>query len=79
MGVSIKEILQSKFFQDYYIIAGGQGLAREAQAVVLFDAPDGYRWLKGNEFVISSGYFLRIMWSALKILYALPIREVWQP
>ncbi len=59
MGVSIKEILQSKFFQDYYIIAGGQGLAREAQAVVLFDAPDGYRWLKGNEFVISSGYFFK--------------------
>lgn len=59
MGVSIEEILQSKFFKDYYVIAGENGLHREVQAVALFDAPDGYMWFKGKEFVLTTGFFFK--------------------
>lgn len=59
MGVTINEILQSKIFKDYHIIAGKRGIDREAQAVVLFDAPDGYKWSRGKELIISSGYFFK--------------------
>ena len=52
----MREILQSKYFSCFRVIAGSKGLNREAQAVVLFDAPDGYKWFKGKEFVLSSGY-----------------------
>ncbi|WP_353093102.1 PucR family transcriptional regulator ligand-binding domain-containing protein [Tissierella praeacuta] len=59
MGVTIREVLNTKFFADYYLIAGEKGLDREIQAVSLFDAPDGYKWVKGKEFMLSSGYLFK--------------------
>ena len=56
MGIQLKEILEDKFFKDYWVVAGEKGITREVQAVTLFDAPDGYKWFKGKEFVISTGY-----------------------
>lgn len=57
MGVSIKEILSSKFFKEYYIISGEKGINREIQGVVLMDAPDGYKWCRGKELILTTGYF----------------------
>lgn len=57
MGVSVKEILSSKFFKEYYIISGEKGINREIQGVVLMDAPDGYKWCKGKELMLTTGYF----------------------
>ncbi|TCU75512.1 purine catabolism regulator [Tissierella praeacuta] len=59
MGVTVGEVLKTKFFGDYYLIAGKEGLNREIQAVSLFDAPDGYKWVKGKEFMLSSGYLFK--------------------
>ncbi|MBU5436524.1 PucR family transcriptional regulator ligand-binding domain-containing protein [Tissierella sp. MSJ-40] len=59
MGIKIGEILKTKFFSDYHLIAGEKGLDRETQAVALFDAPDGYKWFKGKELVLSSGYLFK--------------------
>ena len=59
MGVKIGEILKTKFFTDYDVLAGKKGLDRETQAVALFDAPDGYKWFKGKELVLSSGYLFK--------------------
>jgi purine catabolism regulator len=59
VGVSIREILKDKYFKKYQVLAGEKGLDREVQAVALFDAPDGYKWFKGKEFVITTGYLLQ--------------------
>ncbi|MBZ2175489.1 PucR family transcriptional regulator ligand-binding domain-containing protein [Schnuerera sp. xch1] len=59
MGVSINEILRSRFFKDYYLIAGTSDMNISIQGVVLFDAPDGYKWMKGGEFVLTTGYFFK--------------------
>lgn len=59
VGVTVGEVLETKFFKKYHLIAGHQGLTNEIQAVSLFDAPDGYKWVKGNEFMLSSGYLFR--------------------
>ncbi|HCJ56756.1 MAG TPA: hypothetical protein DHV55_04930 [Clostridiaceae bacterium] len=59
MGVTVREILQSQYFSGYRILAGKEALDLKAQAVVLFDAPDGYKWFKGKEFVITSGYLFK--------------------
>ncbi|SCZ78575.1 PucR family transcriptional regulator [Acidaminobacter hydrogenoformans] len=59
MGVSIREILKDKYFKKYQVLAGETGLDREVQAVALFDAPDGYKWFKGKELVITTGYLLQ--------------------
>ena len=59
MGISVREVLQSKFFKDYYVIAGKTGLDREIQAVALFDAPDGYKRFKGKELILTTGYLFK--------------------
>jgi PucR family transcriptional regulator, purine catabolism regulatory protein len=59
IGVKVKEILESRFFKKCSLVAGGSGLSREVQAVALFDAPDGYKWFNGKEFVITSGYLFK--------------------
>jgi len=59
VGIQIKEILNDKYFKEYTVIAGEEGLNREVQAVALFDAPDGYLWFKGKELVLSTGFLFQ--------------------
>lgn len=41
------------------VIAGASALDNEVRTVTILDAPDAYRWLRGGELVLSSGYFLK--------------------
>ncbi len=56
MGLTIREMLDAEFFKDFKLIAGNKGLDNQIQGVAILDAPDGFKWTKGREFVISSGY-----------------------
>lgn len=56
MGISVREVLDTDFFKDYKVVAGHAGLNKQIQGVAILDAPDGYLWTRGREFVISSGY-----------------------
>ncbi|MCQ4924588.1 PucR family transcriptional regulator ligand-binding domain-containing protein [Tissierella carlieri] len=56
MGLTIREMLRAEFFKDFKVIAGQGGLDKQIQGIAILDAPDGYKWTKGREFVISSGY-----------------------
>lgn len=56
MGLTVKDMMKSNFFKDYRILAGERGLDKQIQGVAILDAPDGYKWTKGKELVISSGY-----------------------
>jgi len=56
MGISVKQMLDSEFFRDYKVLAGHGGLNKQIQGISIFDAPDGFYWTKGLEFLISSGY-----------------------
>lgn len=56
MSVTVANILESKFFRNCQLLAGKGGLLREIQAVTLFDAPDGYTWFRGKEFLVTTGY-----------------------
>lgn len=56
MGIAIKNLLSQEFFQDFQVIAGSQGLDKEAQGIAVLDAPDAFRWSRGKELIISSGY-----------------------
>lgn len=59
MGITVGEILECKYFKESEVLAGKLGLDRKVQAVTLFDAPDGYKWFKGREFVITTGYLFQ--------------------
>ncbi len=48
--------MKAEFFKDYKVIAGHGGLDNQIQGVTVLDAPDGFKWTMGKEFVITSGY-----------------------
>jgi purine catabolism regulator len=56
MGISVKKMLDAEFFKDYKVLAGHGGLNKQIQGIAIFDAPDGFYWTRGREFLISSGY-----------------------
>ncbi|WP_010281115.1 PucR family transcriptional regulator [Bacillus timonensis] len=46
-------------FQDFTVIAGKKGLDREVKTVNVIDAPGIHHYLKGGEFLITTGYLLK--------------------
>lgn len=59
MGLTIRDMLKSEFFKDFQVLAGHNGLDKQIQGIAILDAPDGYQWTRGREFVISSGYIFQ--------------------
>ncbi|WP_409227376.1 PucR family transcriptional regulator [Gudongella sp. SC589] len=59
MGLTVKEMLKSNLFEGYRLLAGGSGLDKQIQGIAVLDAPDGYKWTKGKELVVSSGYIFK--------------------
>ncbi len=59
MGLTIREMLRADFFKDFQVLAGHDGLDKQIQGIAILDAPDGYQWTRGREFVISSGYIFK--------------------
>ncbi|MEA4845993.1 MAG: PucR family transcriptional regulator ligand-binding domain-containing protein [Clostridiaceae bacterium] len=56
MGVTVREIMEDKYFADYKLIAGRSGIDRVIHAATVFDSPDGYKWFRGKELVLTTGY-----------------------
>lgn len=54
--ISMIDLLKVPSLSDLKIIAGQNGLSRQISTVTLLDAPDGPKWLKGGEFVLTSAY-----------------------
>ncbi|SCZ77922.1 PucR family transcriptional regulator [Acidaminobacter hydrogenoformans] len=59
MGLSVGEMLQKDFFKDFVLAAGHKGLSKHVQGIAVLDAPDGFGWTRGREFIISSGYVFK--------------------
>lgn len=56
MSLTVREILQAEYFSDFEVIAGEKGIDKQIQGIAILDAPDGFKWTRGKELVISSGY-----------------------
>lgn len=59
MGIAVQELLANEFFKDFEVVAGRKGLYKEMQGITVFEAPDGFKWTKGKEMVLSSGYVIK--------------------
>lgn len=66
MGIAVKTLLEQEFFKDFKVVAGEKGVHREVQGIAIMDAPDAYRWTKGKELVITSGYSILMDPDSLK-------------
>lgn len=59
MGLAIRDILNSEYCKDFKVLAGHSGIDKEIQGIATLDAPDGYKWTRGRELVLSSGYIFK--------------------
>lgn len=57
MHLTVKNMFD--IFPDFKIIAGVSGINRRVTTVSVMDAPDIHEWLKGGEFLITTGYIMR--------------------
>lgn len=53
--INIADILNLPTLNRLKIIAGHGGMGRQVSTVSVMDAPDIYKWMKGGEFLITSG------------------------
>lgn len=60
MGIAVKDLLATEYFNDFRVIAGHNGVSREIQGITLLEAPDGLKWARGKEMILSSGYVISI-------------------
>ena len=58
MGIALQELMAMEFFSDFVVIAGRNGLQKEIQGITTMEAPDCFKWTKGKELVLSSGYVI---------------------
>jgi len=55
----VRDLLQMPAFKEIKVIAGHSGLDRNVEHVTVMEVPDIKKWLKGNEFLITSFYSVR--------------------
>ncbi len=56
MSITMEQVMAMEEMQGAYYIAGFHGRHRKVNSTTVLDAPDGIRFLKGNEFVFSTMY-----------------------
>ncbi len=66
--MKVKEIFDFSNLKKLKIIAGKDGLEKRISAVSVIDAPDGFKWLNGGEFVITTAYIAKDSLEDLKDL-----------
>lgn len=72
MGLSVREALNIGALSKSNLIAGAKGLDRQIDYVDISETPDSCRWLRANEFLITTFYSIKDDLNAqLKLLHAL--------
>lgn len=55
----VSDLFQLPIFKNMQVIAGRAGFDRKVEHVTVMEVPDIKRWLKGNDFLITSFYSVR--------------------
>lgn len=58
MEISLKELLKTDFFSKSQVLAGKDGLNSKITSVTILESPDGPRYMRGGELVITTAYSL---------------------
>lgn len=58
MDITVRDLLTAPLFRHSEVLAGTKGLDNKISSVTILDSPDGYRYLKGGELVITNAYNL---------------------
>lgn len=55
----VNDLLRLPAFKGIHVLAGEAGLQRRVEHITVMEVPDIRRWLKGNDFLITSFYSVR--------------------
>ena len=58
-GFRVRDILSLPCLAGAVVVAGEAGLDRVVRHVTVMDAPGGYDWIRGDELLLTSAYFLK--------------------
>jgi len=64
--ISLTDLMKVSRLSGLKVIAGENGVGRKINTVTLLDAPDGPKWLKGGEFVLTSAYIFNNSYELLE-------------
>lgn len=56
MAVTISQLLNLPVLEQAKVLTGTYGLENKVLSATLFDAPDGYIWVRKENFLFSTGY-----------------------
>lgn len=59
VGVSVAEALRIAPLDQAKVVAGAGGLGRKIRGVGVMEAPDIATWVKGNELILTTGFFIK--------------------
>ncbi|MGI6331084.1 MAG: PucR family transcriptional regulator [Zhaonellaceae bacterium] len=57
-GISLLQFLKNTNMIGTSVIAGWGGLGRKINSIAVIETPIATKWLKGNELILTTGYFL---------------------
>ena len=55
-SLSVANVLDILDFKGYRLLAGERGLKNRCRHMVVLETPEGIEWLKGGEFLLTSGF-----------------------
>ena len=55
----VSDVLKLSVMRGVRVVAGEEGLFRKVEHVTVMEVPEIKRWLKGNDFLITSFYSVR--------------------
>lgn len=59
-GLRVREVLELLGSEDYKLVAGEAGINNVCQHMIVMETPEGIEWLKGDEFLLTSGYAIKM-------------------
>lgn len=54
--MNVKKLIKLDIFKNPEVLAGKAGIMNKVINVTLIDAPDGYKWYREGDFIVTTGY-----------------------
>lgn len=55
-SLPVSDVLKIPIFKGCKLISGESGISKQCKDLTILETPDGVDWLRGGEFLVSSGY-----------------------
>ena len=57
--ITVHDVIATEAFEDAKVVAGFDGLNNMISSITVAEVPDAADWLRGNELVCTTGFFIK--------------------